>query len=170
MKDPLGKLMARILPDWGFTLSGTRHSINPGPFNRKEHMLINICATCCLASPYTNNIIIVQYLPQYFNQRFAGSFGYQIVLGLAMNLGGYGLAGCARRFLVYPAYCVWPTSLVTIALNNGFHSERVSSPVRGPGNRLYSWSRMKVFYVVFIAMFMWVTYEKNRGSMTILTF
>ena len=23
-----------------------------------------------------------------------------------------------RRFIVYPSYCVWPTSLITMALNN----------------------------------------------------
>ena len=154
MEDPLGRFLARFLPDWGFTLFGTRHTINPGPFNRKEHMLITILTGCSLGAPYTNNIIIVQYLPQYFNQRFAGSFGYQIVLGLAMNLGGYGMAGCVRRFLVYPAYCVWPTSLVTIALNNGFHGKRGDSPIRGPGGRIYTWSRMKLFYVVFVGMFM----------------
>ena len=117
-------------------------------------MLINILTSSSLGAPYTNNIIIVQYMPQYFNQSFAQNFGYQVVLGLAMNLGGYGLAGIARRFLVYPAYCVWPSSLSTIALNDGFHRRRKLDPVRGPGNRLYNWSRMKVFYVVFIGMFM----------------
>lgn len=34
---------------------------------------------------------------------------------------GYGLAGLTRRFLVYPSFCIWPRSLVTIALNGALH-------------------------------------------------
>ena len=28
---PMGRGLAAVLPDWGFTLFGTRHSLNPGP-------------------------------------------------------------------------------------------------------------------------------------------
>lgn len=40
-----GKSCQRFLPDVGFTLWGVRHSLNPGPFNKKEHMLISIMAS-----------------------------------------------------------------------------------------------------------------------------
>ena len=40
----MGLLAARVLPDWGFTMFGSRHSLNPGAFNKKEHMLITIMA------------------------------------------------------------------------------------------------------------------------------
>jgi len=36
----MGDAMHRWLPDWGFTLRGQRYSINPGPWNAKEHALI----------------------------------------------------------------------------------------------------------------------------------
>lgn len=42
---PVGKAAERYLPDVGFTLFGVRHSLNPGPFNKKEHMLISIMAS-----------------------------------------------------------------------------------------------------------------------------
>ena len=142
-----------VLPDWGFTLFGRRHTLNPGPFNRKEHMLITILASCAASPPYTNSLIIIQYLPQFYNQEFASSFGYQIILGLAMTLSGYGLAGVVREFLVYPSFCVWPSTLVTIALNNSFHSQQENKAVPGPFGRVYRWSRMKIFLVVFIATF-----------------
>jgi hypothetical protein len=35
---PCGQLLARVLPDRGFTVFGTRHSINPGPWSYKEQM------------------------------------------------------------------------------------------------------------------------------------
>jgi hypothetical protein len=42
MVDPFGKLLAYILPDKRFTIRGKEHSLNPGKFNRKEHMLITL--------------------------------------------------------------------------------------------------------------------------------
>ncbi|WWC63248.1 OPT family small oligopeptide transporter [Kwoniella dejecticola CBS 10117] len=151
---PAGKLCEKVLPDWSFTLFGRRHSLNPGRFNKKEHMLITIMATVGYNTPYTTDIILSQYLPQYFNQQYAAEFSYQILIGLGTNFCGYGLAGLARRFLIYPSYCVWPGSLVTIALNRAFHSE--SDPaVPGPLKRMYSWTRIKFFAVAFAAMFVW---------------
>ncbi|RDW75850.1 putative opt oligopeptide transporter [Coleophoma crateriformis] len=149
---PVGKFLEAVLPDWGFTLFGTRHSLNPGKFSRKEHMLITIMANVGYHTPYTDNIIWSQYLPQYFNQSYAGQFSYQILIALATNFIGYGLAGICRRFLVYPSYCVWPASLVTIALNSAFHTEH-NIPVAGPFKKIFTMSRLKFFVVAFAAMF-----------------
>ncbi|OTA94243.1 hypothetical protein M434DRAFT_384166 [Hypoxylon sp. CO27-5] len=150
---PIGKGFEKILPDVGFTFWGTRHSLNPGPFSRKEHMLITIMANVSWNHPYTNNanIIWVQYLPAYFNQRYAGQFSYQILIALATNYIGYGMAGIVRRFLVYPSYCVWPASLVTIALNAAFHNDR-NTAVESPFGRVFTISRIKFFGVTFAAM------------------
>jgi hypothetical protein len=40
--------MARVLPDKRFKLFGKEHSLNPGKFNKKEHMLITIMAAVSL--------------------------------------------------------------------------------------------------------------------------
>ncbi len=61
---PIGKALEASLPDWGFTMFGSRHSLNPGKFSRKEHMLITIMANVAFSTPYTDNIIWVQYLSQ----------------------------------------------------------------------------------------------------------
>jgi len=151
---PLGKFCERVLPDWGVTLFGTRHSLNPGHFSRKEHMLITIMASVSMRLPYTTSIVMTQYLPQFFNQPYAASFGYQIMIALSTNLIGNGLAGLTRRFLVYPSYCVWPTSLVTIALNSAFHSEE-NLAVKGPFRHVYRVSRYRFFMLAFTAMFVW---------------
>ncbi|KKY16838.1 putative opt oligopeptide transporter [Phaeomoniella chlamydospora] len=151
---PVGKAAEAFLPDWGFTLFGTRHSLNPGKFSRKEHMLITIMANVGSNTPYTDNIIWSQYLPQYFNQSYAGSFAYQILIALGTNFVGYGIAGICRRFLVYPSYCVWPASLVTIALNASFHTERNVS-VMGPFKTVFNVSRLRFFLYAFAAMFVY---------------
>lgn len=149
---PLGKLCEKVLPDVGFTLFGVRHSLNPGPFNKKEHMLITIMSSVAKSVPYTNYVIWIQVLPQFLNQPYAGNFGYQILITLSTNFIGYGLAGIARRFLVYPSYCLWPASLVTIALNAAFHDES-EVPVLGPFKKMWSISRLKFFAIAFTLMF-----------------
>jgi OPT family small oligopeptide transporter len=118
-------------------------------------MLITIMANVGFSTPYTDNIIWSQYLPQYYNQRYAGQFSYQILIGLGTNFVGYGMAGLTRRFLVYPSYAVWPTSLVTIALNSALHSTAEDVPVKTPFGRTIRASRMKVFLYSFIGMFLY---------------
>ncbi|KAK3323160.1 OPT oligopeptide transporter protein-domain-containing protein [Cercophora scortea] len=149
---PLGRAAARWLPDRNITILGKRLSLNPGPFSKKEHMLITIMASVGSLIPYTSYIVWTQYLSQYFNQPYAGSFSYQILIGLATNMIGYGLAGVARRFLVWPSYCVWPTSLITVAINSAFHDEG-NAPVRGPFGKVFTISRLRLFIYAFGVMF-----------------
>ncbi|KAM7200716.1 OPT oligopeptide transporter [Naviculisporaceae sp. PSN 640] len=151
---PMGKAWERWVPDYRFKLFGREHSLNPGPFNKKEHMLIAIMANTAKSLPYTQYIVWTQVLPQYFNQQYARSFGYQILISLSTNFIGYGLAGLTRRFIVYPTYCVWPASLVTIALNSALHNDR-NTAVPGPFKKIYSMSRYNFFMWAFGAMFVY---------------
>jgi hypothetical protein len=82
-----------------------------------------------------HQLIFVQYLPIYFNQQWASNYGYQrefdptlsqsptphpralVIIALSTNFIGYGLAGLARQFLVYPSRAVWPANLASVALN-----------------------------------------------------
>ncbi|KAK0609299.1 Sexual differentiation process protein isp4 [Lasiodiplodia hormozganensis] len=149
---PLGKAWERFLPDWRFRVFGNELSLNPGRFSKKEHMLITIMANVGFNVPYTNYVIWSQYLPRFFNQSYAGNFLYQILIALGTNYIGYGVAGICRRFLVYPAHCVWPSSLVTIALNASFHDEK-NMPVTGPFRRVFAASRLRCFLFCFAGMF-----------------
>ncbi|KAK4221527.1 hypothetical protein QBC38DRAFT_522031 [Podospora fimiseda] len=153
---PLGKFLERVLPDVGFTLFGIRHSLNPGPFNKKEHMLITIMSTVSGAAPYTNYIVWIQVLPQYFNQEWPNSVWYQLLIGISTNFIGYGMAGICRQFLVYPATCIWPASLVTISLNSAFHDPSAdNTTVLGPLKSIWKISRMKYFGWVFLGSFIY---------------
>lgn len=77
--------------------------------------------------------VFTQWLDIYFGQPYAKSFLYQILLALSTNLMGYGLAGLTRRFLVYPSFCIWPRSLVTIALNGALHKGKHANKNRTSG-------------------------------------
>jgi OPT family oligopeptide transporter len=138
---PAGKLLEAILPRTVFNTFGYEWSLNPGPFNMKEHMVITIMANVGFSLPYTNYVVWVQYIDRFFGMHWAKSFGYQILIGLSTNFIGYGLAGLTRRFLVYPAQAIWPNNLATIALNRAFHSGQ--NPVANG----WSVSRMRWFMV-----------------------
>lgn len=74
--------------------------------------------------------VFTQWMDKYFGQKYAKSFAYQILLALSTNIMGYGFAGLTRRFLVYPSFCLYPRSLVTIALNKALHNGE-SGPDQG---------------------------------------
>jgi hypothetical protein len=41
---PCAKFLEFVLPDWGITLVGVRHSLNPGPWTFKGELLASISA------------------------------------------------------------------------------------------------------------------------------
>ncbi len=47
---PLGRFMAAILPTRKMQIFGFKYSLNPGPFNIKEHVLITIFASNAVSS------------------------------------------------------------------------------------------------------------------------
>ncbi|KAL2788318.1 OPT oligopeptide transporter protein-domain-containing protein [Aspergillus keveii] len=151
---PLGKAWEKWLPVGAFSILGQTLQLNPGKFNQKEHMLISIMANVASALPHSRYIIFTTWMERYFNMPFASSFGFQVCVSLSMNLMGFGLAGLARRFLVYPSFCIWPRSLVTVALNQSLHEEQ-SDSVPGPFRRLYNTSRYRFFLLAFACMFVW---------------
>jgi hypothetical protein len=133
-------------------------------------MLITIMANCSYTAPYTNYIIPVQAMPQFFNMPFARNIGYQITISLAVNLFGLGMAGILRRFLVFPSVAIWPANLPLIALIKAFHSGK-DEPVPGPFNRIYTWSRMKIFLWATLLMsvyFVLPGYEWDFANMSSL--
>ncbi|KAJ3994522.1 OPT oligopeptide transporter protein-domain-containing protein [Lentinula boryana] len=94
-------------------------SLNPGPWNIKEHALVFIMANVAISSPYAMNAIVVSQI--YYNQVWG--YWFSLVLVLATQLTGFGLAGVCRRFLVWPASMVWPQNLVACTLLNTLHAE-----------------------------------------------
>jgi hypothetical protein len=76
------------LPDWRFKLFGREHSLNPGKFNQKEHMLITIMCSVSFSAPYTNYIVPAQAMPVFFNEKFAFNRGYQYLNTLGTNFVG----------------------------------------------------------------------------------
>ena len=141
-------------------------SLNPGPWNIKEHVLVYIMANVAVGSPYALNAIVTAQM--YYGLKVG--FWFQLVLVLATQLTGFGLAGLCRRFLVWPASMVWPQNLVACTLLNTLHAEddedeaaqsSASGVEAGHGGKgiLGRWSkrpmtRYRHFVIVFIGSFL----------------
>ncbi|KAK1291811.1 Oligopeptide transporter 1 [Acorus calamus] len=68
---PLGKLMAATLPDKSIRIpfTGWSFSLNPGPFNIKEHCLITIFANAGAGGVYAVNIINIVKAKAFYNRK-----------------------------------------------------------------------------------------------------
>lgn len=120
---PLGKFLSYSLPITIYrlprVLGGAQFSLNPGPWNIKEHVLVFIMTNVSVGPAYALNAVVVA---EFFYELSLG-FWFSVVLILATQLTGFGLAGLCRRFLVWPASMVWPQNLMTCTLLNTLHAE-----------------------------------------------
>ncbi|KIP02879.1 hypothetical protein PHLGIDRAFT_130482 [Phlebiopsis gigantea 11061_1 CR5-6] len=139
---PLGRLVARFFP--AVRIFG--HSLNPGPFTIKEHVVVTIMAGVGASSAYATDIIAVQRF--YYNEVW--NFGYQFMVVMSTQLIGFSIGGIAKRFLVSPPSMIWPSNLVYCALFNTLHSQwYVNYGKRG------GLSRERFFVIAFTASAVW---------------
>ncbi|KAI8324470.1 OPT superfamily oligopeptide transporter [Martensiomyces pterosporus] len=138
---PLGVLMAKILPARRFNTFGYKWSLNPGPFNIKEHVLISIFAGTSTGVAYAIDVITIKKM--WYKTDLG--FGLSLLFLLSSQIMGYSFAGLSRKLLVYPAAMIWPGTLVSAALFRAFHDNR----------HWGKWSRMRVFWTFFAASFLW---------------
>jgi hypothetical protein len=103
---PVGKFLAFTLPITSYRLpvfigarfGASEFSLNPGPWNIKEHVLVFIMANVAVGPPYAMNAIVVSEV--FYGIKLG--FWFNITLVLATQLTGFGIAGLCRRFLVWP--------------------------------------------------------------------
>ncbi|THU73997.1 hypothetical protein C4D60_Mb04t28720 [Musa balbisiana] len=144
---PLGHFLARVLPTTRFRLPGLGAvSLNPGPFNMKEHVLISIFANAGAAfgngSAYA--IGIVNIIKAFYGRSI--SFIASWLLITTTQVLGYGWAGLMRRYVVEPAHMWWPSTLVQVSLFRALHEKE--------DRRM---SRAKFFVIALICSFTWYT-------------
>ncbi|RTE74588.1 hypothetical protein BHE90_010951 [Fusarium euwallaceae] len=134
---PMGHGWARFVPDREFTTFGVRWTLNPGPFNIKEHSIIVVMASVSFSVAYATDIILAQLV--FYKQNFGIMF--QLLLTISTQSVGYGIAGMLRKFLVYPASMIWPENLVGVTLMNAMY-ERNDAPdptIIGGTMHRYKW-------------------------------
>ncbi|KAI7904553.1 OPT family small oligopeptide transporter [Cokeromyces recurvatus] len=123
---------------WAKYLPLSSNWLNPGPFNIKEHTCIYVIVSAANTSAYATYILSAQNLYYHHTPGAAGS----ILLLLATQMVGYGIAGQLRYFLVYPSNMIWPTSLPTVSLLRTL-------------NTTNSFRQTRIFFIVFAATFVY---------------
>lgn len=141
---PLGRLMAACLPPAIIGVKGTRwsFSLNPGPFNLKEHVLITIFANTGSNSVYAVGIITIV---KAFYHRDIHPLA-AMLLTQTTQLMGYGWAGLFRKFLVESPYMWWPANLVQVSLFRALHEKEQKRPKGGT-------TRLQFFLTVLATSF-----------------
>jgi OPT family small oligopeptide transporter len=86
-------------------------------------------------------VLLAQQL--FYGQHFGWAF--QLLFGITTLCTGYGLAGLARRFLVWPAAMIWPADLVNCALFYTLHDHSHSDPSKTNGWKI---GRYKLFLII----------------------
>ncbi|RIA90001.1 oligopeptide transporter OPT family [Glomus cerebriforme] len=118
------RLLAKFLPTKVFRIWRWGFSLNPGPFNVKEHVCIAAAVTSGgITSAYATDIIAVQEL--FYGQSVGFING--VLLILSSQIMGYGLAGFLRKYLVRPSNMIWPSSLVYVTMYNTLHGNMSDS-------------------------------------------
>ena len=92
---PIGHAWAKVMPKTYFSTFGYRWTLNPGPFNVKEHSIIGVMAGVSFSVAYSTDIILAQLV--FYKQNFGILF--QLLLTISTQSLGYGIAGSMRKFL-----------------------------------------------------------------------
>ncbi|XP_027172321.1 oligopeptide transporter 1-like [Coffea eugenioides] len=140
---PLGKFMAATFPDKSIGLPFTKwsFSLNPGPFNLKEHVLITIFAACGANGVYA--ISIIDIVKAFYRRKLNPLAAF--LLSQTTMLLGYGWAGMHRNVLVDSPYMWWPENLVQVSLFRTLHEKEKRS--RG------GLTRLQFFLLLFTTSF-----------------
>ncbi|KAJ4962339.1 hypothetical protein NE237_022278 [Protea cynaroides] len=144
---PIGQFMATALPRTKFSLPGfgsRQFSLNPGPFNIKEHVLITIFASagCAFGNGPAYAVYILDIIKAFYHRNI--TFVAAWLLIITTQVLGYGWAGILRKYVVEPAHMWWPSTLVQISLFRALHDKEDRGMTRG-----------KFFFIVFICSFCW---------------
>nr|AAT95228.1 oligopeptide transporter [Candida albicans] len=140
---PIGNFWAWIVPDW--KIFGA--SLNPGPFNVKEHTIITIMANVSFGTgaAYATDILLAQNM--FYKSNFG--WGYNLLLIWSTQCIGFAFGGVMRRFVVDSPGAIWPSNLVTATFLTNMH---INENHTANGWKI---SRLAFFVIVFVASFVW---------------
>ncbi|KAJ2902218.1 Sexual differentiation process protein isp4-like protein 1 [Zalerion maritima] len=148
---PIGLFWDLIMPDRVWELPrGMKFNLRPGKFNIKEHVVITVMSNAAYGGGwlYATDVLVAQRA--FYKERYGWAF--ELLLGITTLCTGYGLAGIARRFLVWPASMIWPQNLVNATLFYTLHDHSLSDPAKSNGWRI---GRYRWFLYLGIGSFVW---------------
>ncbi|CAD0041770.1 unnamed protein product, partial [Aureobasidium pullulans] len=147
---PIGRAWEK-LPRWRLPLGRFSFDINPGKFTIKEHALIVILA-------YATGSLVAITSPVFWGQNFGAGFSFLFLLSTQMI--GFGLAGLSRRWLVYPAALIWPSSLASTVLFRALHEPEKRVSANGwsiTRYRFFAYLTILAFVIFWFPDYIWTS-------------
>ena len=148
---PIGCFWARVVPRKIFRIFGVTYSLNPGPFNIKEHTVVTLMANVTYGYAYSTDALLALEAKPLYN--FNLGWGFALMFTISSQMIGIALAGLFRRFLVWPTALVWPTNFSTTTLLYALHDKSKVDPKDANG-----WGISGYRYFVYITLGMFVYY------------
>ncbi|KAL1817652.1 hypothetical protein ACET3Z_020226 [Daucus carota] len=156
---PIGRFMAAVIPMTQFRIPGFGSrvfSLNPGPFNMKEHVLITIFANA--GSAFGNGsayaVGIVNIIEAFYQRKIHFMAAWLLII--TTQVLGYGWAGLLRKYVVEPAHMWWPNTLVQISLFRALHERDDAELLKENGEAPRPGiSRSKFFVIALGCSFCW---------------
>jgi hypothetical protein len=99
---------------------------------------------------YASGTLVAIVSPVYWNRDYGPGFSFLYLLTTQML--GFGLAGMCRRWLVYPAALIWPSSLASTVLFRTLHEPQEHASANGLTLSRY---RFFVYFTVFAFVLFW---------------
>ncbi|KAH7887105.1 OPT oligopeptide transporter protein-domain-containing protein [Phlebopus sp. FC_14] len=143
----LGMAWAKFLPrrswvegTWLEILGPLAEFVNPGEFRIKEHVISSLVASTAAHG----NTAVLNFAVQrlYYNTDVEAITAVLATFSTACF--GYGLCGLLRPLTVYPSEMVYWTNLPTVSIFQALHFDTAANH-----------TRMKLFWIAFIAMLVW---------------
>ncbi|KAJ8064165.1 hypothetical protein OCU04_006517 [Sclerotinia nivalis] len=154
---PIGRGWEK-LPRWRLPFGALSFDINPGPFSIKEHALIVICVNISASAAYASSALVAIISPVYWKHDSGAGFSFLFLLTTQML--GFGLAGLARRWLVYPAALIWPSSLASTVLFRTLHEPQEHFSANGwtmSRYRFFSYFTILAFVIFWFPDYLWTS-------------
>ncbi|KAH8664211.1 small oligopeptide transporter-like protein [Xylariales sp. PMI_506] len=145
---PIGKGWEK-LPRWRVPLGKLTFDVNPGKFTIKEHAFIVICVNISASAAYASGALMAIINPVYWGRDYGAGFSFLFLLTTQML--GFGLAGLSRRWLVYPAALIWPTSLSSTVLFRALHEPEQMTSANG-------WTISRYRFFLYFSLFAFVIF------------
>ncbi|KAH8736353.1 OPT oligopeptide transporter protein-domain-containing protein [Ilyonectria robusta] len=145
---PIGRAWEK-LPRWRVPLGRFTFDVNPGKFTIKEHAFIVICVNLSTTAAYATGSLMAIISPVYWNRDYGAGFCFLYLLTTQML--GFGLAGLARRWLVYPAALIWPSTLASTVLFRALHEPQERTLANG-------WTMTRYTFFIYFTVIAFVIF------------
>ncbi|KAJ5336098.1 uncharacterized protein N7506_004120 [Penicillium brevicompactum] len=142
--DPLGRFLARTLPDYRLPLGRFSFSLNPGPWSTKEHAIVGLAANSGSQGQWAT------FLPTNAALYYGITMNPAVALffGWGCSLLGFAFAAMVRPLLIDDPEFIFPLSLQQVTLYRSMDSRNKSESTRAR-------DQMKIFWILVFGTFAW---------------